>query len=65
MDVTNVAPFFDDWGRCEAGPYAWWTAFPRIASNGPLGVLGVATPPIYGLTSEEVRERGRKDAGPD
>ena len=24
-----------------------------------LGVLGVATPPIYGLTSEEVRERSR------
>jgi len=24
-----------------------------------LGLLGVATPPIYGLTSEEVRERSR------
>ena len=29
-----------------------------------LGVLGVATPPIYSLTSEEVRERSRKDTGP-
>ena len=26
-----------------------------------LGMLGVATPPIYGLTSEEVRERSRPD----
>jgi uncharacterized damage-inducible protein DinB len=25
-----------------------------------LGILGVATPPIYGLTSEEVRERSRE-----
>jgi len=26
-----------------------------------LGLLGVATPPIYGLTSEQVRERSRSD----
>jgi len=25
-----------------------------------LGMLGVKTPPIYGLTSEEVRERSSK-----
>jgi uncharacterized damage-inducible protein DinB len=25
-----------------------------------LGMLGIATPPIYGLTSEEVTERSRK-----
>jgi uncharacterized damage-inducible protein DinB len=24
-----------------------------------LGMLGISTPPIYGLTSEEVRERSR------
>ena len=28
-----------------------------------LGILGVPTPPIYGLTSEEVRERSRTEAG--
>jgi hypothetical protein len=24
-----------------------------------LGILGIPTPPLYGLTSEEVRERSR------
>jgi uncharacterized damage-inducible protein DinB len=28
-----------------------------------LGILGVATPPLYGLTSEEVRERSEGAAG--
>jgi len=29
-----------------------------------LGILGVPTPPICGLTSEEVRARSRPEAGP-
>ena len=30
-----------------------------------LGMLGVPTPPLYGLTSEEVRERSVEARGPD
>jgi uncharacterized damage-inducible protein DinB len=29
-----------------------------------LGILGIPTPPIYGLTSEEVRERSQADLNP-
>jgi uncharacterized damage-inducible protein DinB len=30
-----------------------------------LGLLGVPTPPLYGLTSEEVRARSHAQDGPD
>ena len=29
-----------------------------------LGILGISTPPLYGLTSEEVAERGEHDSKP-